>query len=105
MAICRCSSFFAKGHIRIGYSVASALINAFGSLPTFCESAYGANISMVRYCQIGHKPHSCAVCVFSIHIFYTFFEGKLMRTYTESEMIDTSEDVFIQKKFYTEKYC
>ena len=53
VAICRCSSLFAKGHIRVGYSVASALINAFGSLPTFCESACGANISMVRQCQIG----------------------------------------------------
>ena len=42
----RHSSFIAKGHIRVGYSVASALINAFGSLPTICECAvkctYGA---------------------------------------------------------------
>ena len=49
VAICRCSSFFAKGHIRVGYSVASALINAFGSLPTFCEAAPAAQISRGKY--------------------------------------------------------
>ena len=56
VAICRCSSLFAKGHIRVGYSVASALINAFGSLPTFCECACGTNISMVRHVGTDFAP-------------------------------------------------
>ena len=53
VAIYSCSSFFAKGHIRVAYSVASALINAFGSLPTFCGCACGAHIYMVRHYHVG----------------------------------------------------
>jgi len=53
VAIYSCSSLFAKDHIRVGYSVASALINAFGSLPTFCECACGAHIYMVRHYHVG----------------------------------------------------
>ena len=37
VAICRCSSFFAKGHIRVGYSVASALITPLAHYQPFAR--------------------------------------------------------------------
>ena len=44
----RHSSFFAKRHVRLACSLASALSDGSQSLPPFCESACGANIFLVR---------------------------------------------------------
>lgn len=69
------SSFllFAKGHIRVGYSVASALITPLAhyqpfarKAPTaqisFCESACGTSILIVRYCR--YRNGGCFIPIF-----------------------------------------
>ena len=59
----RHSSFIAKGHIRVGYSVASALITPLVRYQPFASCTYGAWIyfishhATVRCFTLSHKTH------------------------------------------------
>ena len=67
----RHSSFFAKGHIRVGYSVASALITPLAHYQPFSSCAFGTYISkLFTSSKFRNRINACKCSVYAVFSYF-----------------------------------